>query len=643
MKYIIVGTAGHVDHGKTTLIQNLTGIDTDRLREEKERGISIELGFAPFVLPSGRLAGVVDVPGHERFIKHMVAGVGGIDLVLLIIAANEGVMPQTLEHLHILDLLGVEKGIIVITKADLVEEEWLSLVEEDVEEAVRGTVLNGSPIKTVSAYTGEGMDELKKTIDLMTAEVAGKDTSAYSRLPIDRVFTIKGSGTVVTGTLIAGKVQNKDIVEILPDKKKARVRQIQVHGKKVEEAQAGQRVAINLAGIETDEIARGDVLSAPNFMEPTQALDGKVRLVDVSYKKEQLKALQNRARIRFHTGTTETLGRVILLDRELLNPGETAFAQFFLEEPIVAARGDLFVLRSYSPVTTIGGGKIIEPFTKKRKRFKEDVLNELKVKDQGKSSELIEQFFLESESLIHYYGDLAEVMGITEKEVEEGIKALEKEGKIIYLDFDKQKIVLLREILDKHCRRSVDILTSFHRQHPLKAGLPQEEFRMRLFRNLSPKEFSEIMEYMEKEKIIRVENQKIKLPEFNITMSAQQKKLQKHIIQEHDRNPFSPPLVQGIAEQKNLSESEVKEVCEALVEMGALVKAADGHYFSKEAVKKAQKKIEEHFENNPSLTLAEFRDMLKTSRKYALPLLGYFDEQNVTKRIGDKRVFTGKK
>ncbi|MGA1840724.1 MAG: selenocysteine-specific translation elongation factor, partial [bacterium] len=371
MKHIILGTAGHIDHGKTTLIKALTGVDCDRLKEEKARGITIELGFTYLDLSDGIRIGIIDVPGHEKFVHHMVAGVVGMDLVLLVIAADEGIMPQTREHLDICRLLGVKKGLIAITKSDLVEQDWLDLVMEEVEDFFNGTFFSQGPIIPVSSITGKGLDELKEAIINMVKDLPEHTGEGAFRLPVDRVFTMKGFGTVITGTLLSGEVRTGDTVEVLPQQIKARVRGLQVHNENVEVAMAGQRTAINLQGVEREIIKRGDLLCQPGLMDPEYLLDAKITLL------ESVPVLKNRTRIRFHTGTTEIFGRVILLDREELEPGQTCLVQFRLEEKIAAMPHDRFVIRRYSPITTLGGGEIIDSHPLKHKRYKEDILEDL--------------------------------------------------------------------------------------------------------------------------------------------------------------------------------------------------------------------------------------------------------------------------
>ena len=426
MKHIILGTAGHIDHGKTTLIKALTGKDTDRLKEEKDRGISIELGFTYFDLPSGKRAGIVDVPGHERFIKNMLAGASGIDLVMLVVAADEGVMPQTKEHLSILSLLHIKKGIIILTKKDLVDEEWLEIVIEQIQEDVSGTFLENAKIIPVSSVTGDGINHLIDEIDSLTDVVEAKHLDKPFRLPVDRVFSIAGFGTIVTGTLISGIINEGEKIMIYPRKIESRVRSIQVHDYKVKQAEAGQRVAINIAGIKTDEINRGDIIAFPNSMESSLMFDARLELL-----KNAERGINNRDRLRIYHGSAEVFGRVVLLDREELKPGENAFVQMRLEEEIACQKDDRFVIRFFSPMITIGGGVVLDPNPPKRKRFKEDVIEELTIKEKGSVDEVVEQNILKISSLYPNIETIAKSSGnINIQQCREILRQLEENNRI---------------------------------------------------------------------------------------------------------------------------------------------------------------------------------------------------------------------
>ncbi len=638
MKYVIVGTAGHVDHGKTALIQYLTGVDTDRLTEEKRRGISIELGFAPFYLPSGRLAGVIDVPGHERFIRQMLAGVGGLDLVLLVIAANEGVMPQTLEHLHILDLLDIENGILVITKKDLVDEEWLEMVQEDVRKAVRNTFLEAAPLVSVSVVTGDGIEHLKQVIDDMTQEIQGKNINTGFRLPVDRVFTMKGSGTVVTGTLISGSLRMGDVAEILPLQREVRVRQIQVHGKKVDLAEAGQRVAANLAGVEVGDLERGFVIAQPGMLFPTTALDCRLTLLDVSFTKEILRPLTNRTRIRFHTGTQEVLGRILLLEADEMAPGETSYVQIFLEESAVVARGDRFILRTYSPVHTIGGGTVVEPYARKHKRFENSVIEALMVKEQGTPQDRLDHFFLQHPEQFYFQDELAKETGMSDDEVIDAVQAMHSSDAVKFFRVDGRIMVVHASILSQYEQWTVDLLQKFHMHNPLRSGIPQEELRTKLYKTLSPKTFTVILKYLQEKTVVMSENKKVRLPDFRIKLSAEETHAKSIIMDAFQKHPFSPPSLKELSASTSLSFSLVERVVEVLVDSGVMTRVNEELIFLAESVEEAGRFVGNHFKEQQELTLAEFRDMLGTSRKYALGLLELFDEMKVTRRVGDKRL-----
>lgn len=638
MKHVIIGTAGHVDHGKTTLIRAMTGFDTDRLKEEKDRGISIELGFAPFELPSGRRAGVVDVPGHERFIKNMLAGAGGIDLVLLVVAANESVMPQTLEHLHILNLLGIEKGVVAVTKIDMVEAEWHELVREEVREAVAGTFLADAPVVSVSGVTGQGLDELRAALDAQAERVGGKNAARDFRLPVDRVFTIRGAGTVVTGTLVAGTVRAGDAAEILPQRLTARVRQLQVHGDKVDAAEAGQRVAVNLAGVEVQDMERGNVVAVPGTLHPTQALDAKLELLTVRFTPESLRPLHNRTRIRFYTGTQEIMGRVVLLDKEELAPGETAYVQFFLEEAAVVGRGDRFIIRSYSPLTTLGGGTVIEPYAKKHRRFKEEVLAELQIKEKGTPDELLEQTVRKAASPFLTGEDICRVLPALAGELNEITGEMAAAGRLLVLPADNKQLYIHPERYDSLCREVEATLGRYHLQQPLKLGLPQEELRKRLFAGLAPRVFAEMLNYLAADGVIAVENQKVRRPEHSITFSPAEAMVKEKLDAAYEENPYAPPAAAELAAAAKLDAALVEKVIDAMVEMGELVRLGGEVVLTRSALETAKEKAAAHIGANGSITLAEFRDLLQTSRKFALPLLEHFDETKFTRRVGDKRV-----
>ncbi|KKM11587.1 translation elongation factor [Clostridiales bacterium PH28_bin88] len=634
MEYIVVGTAGHVDHGKTVLVKALTGVDTDRLKEEKERGISIELGFAPLVLPSGRRLGLVDVPGHERFIRQMLAGVGGMDLVLLVIAADEGVMPQTREHLDIITLLQVKRGIIVISKVDLVDQDWLELVQEEVREAVRGSVMADAPMVTVSAMTGEGMARLVEELDKMAGATPPKAAAGRTRLPVDRVFSITGFGTVVTGTLWSGTVRVGDTVELLPQGRNARIRTLQVHGDQVEEAVAGQRVAVNLAGVDLEEVERGFVLAQPGTFRPAYRLDAEVHLLDRAER-----PLSHHDRVRVYLGTSEAFGRVVLLDREEMAPGETAFVQFAMEEPVVGARHDRFVIRSYSPMETIGGGTIIDPDAPKHKRFRPEVLAALAAKMQGSPEELVAHALAEQREQVSSIAELGKQIGLEQPEVAGAVGELAKRGEAVLVPGEGGiEYVLDTGRWQRWLEEVRGLLSAFHRQYPLRPGIPKEELRTRKFARLSAKAFQALLDAWQREGKIKVQGMAAALPEFDAEPTTAQREMLDQVENTLRQGGFQPPAWSEMVPRLRIPLEESEELLHFLIRGDVLVKVTDDLYFHREAVEKAKDLIAAHVRQHGGILLGEARDLLDSSRKYVLPLLEYFDQIKFTKRVGDKRV-----
>jgi len=631
MQRLIIGTAGHIDHGKTTLVKRLTGIETDRLKEEKQRGISIELGFAPFVLPSGQKAAIVDVPGHEKFIRHMLAGAFGIDMVLFTIAADEGVMPQTREHGDIIELLGVSKGIIVITKKDLVDDEWLMLVEDEIIEYTKGTILNGAPIVAVSATTGEGIPELLAAIEQVAETVTEKPIGGKARLPIDRVFTIAGFGTVVTGTLWSGQIRVGDTMELLPVQKAVKVRTLQVHNEKVGTAYAGQRVAVNLQGIEVSDIKRGYLLAETGFLIPSYRVDTKLRLLE-----ESSRILRNWNRVRFHLGTDEALGRVVLLDRDELGPGEEAYAQIVMEKPVVAFKGDPFVVRYYSPVDTIGGGTVIDPNAPKQKRFKEDVLNDLAVKEEGSLYDLI-LHELENSPQPLSLAELTKRTGNPEMAVRDEIQLLLDDEKIVNIE-NKGGLFLSIQGLEILYEQIVRTMDEFRRKYPLRSGYPKEDMRTRLFGAFNPKSFNSLIKYLEAAARLVTRSNLISVPGWVVEPRAEVGQAVAAILQLMRDRPFAPPEPEEMSKAANVTEGSLSEILAYLVEQDQLVKISDGTYFTRAAIEKGRQLLGEYFDREKELSLATARDILDTSRKYALPLIEYYDRIRFTRRVGDVRV-----
>ncbi|CCQ92632.1 Selenocysteine-specific elongation factor [[Clostridium] ultunense Esp] len=633
MKHIIVGTAGHIDHGKTTLIRALTGRNTDRLKEERDRGISIELGFTYFDLPSGKRAGIIDVPGHERFVKNMLAGVMGMDIVLLVIAADEGVMPQTSEHLAILDLLGIEKGFIVLTKSDLAESEWLELVKEDIKEQVKGTFLEDSPIIPVSSTKKTGIDKVIGLIDELTLEIEDRETDDMPRLPVDRVFTMAGFGTVVTGTLLSGTLNVGDEIQAFPGNKLARIRTLQVHDQDTKTAFAGQRVAINMAGIKKDEVHRGDVIAPKDSMKETLMLDVKVKLI-----KAMDRSVKNRTRLRLYIGTKELLCRIVLLDKEILNPGEEAYAQLRLEEKVVAKRGDRFIIRFYSPMFTIGGGEILEPNPTKKQPFDEEAIKELEIKEKGQSIDIIEKIILDKSKYFPTIKEISTTTAMLEEKVKKDINSLTESKKVILFSLTKDFHVIHIDYFNKLSERIIGELESFHKKYPLRIGMPKEEIRSRFLNNAPARVGERFIDLLIEKEFIEQKMESVHRKGFKIEYNDIQLKIKEDIIKILKKKKFIPPKKEELIEMTGYDSSQVDEVINSLVNSGEIIKLNEEIYLYKTLYEEGLRLLKGYVQEYKSITVAQFRDILNTNRKVALALLEYFDQFKITKRDGDKRL-----
>jgi selenocysteine-specific elongation factor len=629
-KHLIIGTAGHVDHGKTALIRALTGTDTDRLKEEQERGMSIDLGFTSFQLPSGRMAGVIDVPGHERFLKNMLAGAGGIDLVILVIAADEGVMPQTREHLDILRILHTEKGVVAITKADLVDEEWLELVREDIREVLRGSFLADAPMVPVSSITGSGLDTLRATIDAVADEVQGRSPIGPWRLPIDRVFTIGGFGTVVTGTLISGSVRVGERADLLPGRLETRVRGLQVHGASADTAEAGTRVALNLAGLDLVAVERGDVVVPPGAFAPTLAMDARIEVLASCPR-----IVKNRSRVRVYVGTAEVLARLTLLDAESLPGGQSGLVQLRLEEPAVCAKGDRLVLRFYSPMQLMGGGPVIDAQPVKHRRFDPGVLAALAIRERGTPDELVRQAVQRGGLKPTRPPQLASQLGISLADLAPVVTLLLEQGDLIAADADA---LLSAAVVTAAENQILDTLTAYHRTQPLRVGMSREELRSRLSRVIDARAFSFLIGRLEKRDAIRAVAGRVKRSEHEPRFSEAQEKLARGLVAALLREPFSPPSLDQALTGSGASSTVAREVWDSLVDQGLIVRVAEGIFFHRDALAKVEERVREHLSSHASMTASAFRDLIGSSRKYAVPLLEYLDAAHVTRRIGDERI-----
>ncbi len=636
MKHIIIGTAGHVDHGKTALIRVLTGIDTDRLKEEKARGISIELGFASLTLPSGQTFGIVDVPGHERFIKNMVSGAAGIDMVILVIAVDEGVMPQTREHLHICSLLGIKRGLVALTKIDLVDEEWLDLVNDDIRKFLKGTFLEESPIMPVSSVTGAGLGELLDALGKVASEIEEESDAGLFRLPVDRVFTMKGFGTVVTGTLISGDINVGEEVEILPQGVTAKVRGLQIHNESASSAEAGQRTAINLQGVEKATIERGDVLVRPKTLRSSRRLDAHIEYLSNNERK-----LKNRNLVRFHVGTNEVIGRIILLDREEMEPGSKSYAQIILESPIVAMARDRFVIRSYSPVTTTGGGIIIDSLPKKHKRNSEKVLREFDLLYRGADTEraavIIERADIEGIDLLQ----LVMRTGIHQNLLKDILKTLCYKKQAIILDADEPRAVSY-PVYENLLRRIILEIRAYHEKYPLKQGILKEELRNIAGQFVSPKLFNMAIRDLEGKGEIVVEKENLRAAGHRVDLHGELDDLRNEISNTYIIGGITPPTIKEVMEKfagrKNMAESIVN----LLLKEGSLIKINEDLYFHKEALQRLRENYKNLLLREGKATPASFKELTGLTRKFIIPLMEYFDMTKLTIRAGDHRILREK-
>jgi selenocysteine-specific elongation factor len=631
----VIGTAGHVDHGKSALVYALTGINPDRLKEEVEREMTIDLGFAWLTLPSGREASIVDVPGHEDFIKNMLAGVGGIDLALLVIAADEGVMPQTREHLAILDLLQVQDGVVALSKTDLVQDpEWLDLVHDEVREELAETVLQDVAIVPVSARTGQGLTDLVEEIDHLLAIPAARRETGRPRLPVDRVFTVSGFGTVVTGTLIEGQLCVGDEVELLPRQVRARIRGLQTHKNKVDIAVPPSRVAVNLTGASKEQLSRGDVLTTPGWLRATSRLDARLELL-----KHAPRAVAHNAMVDFYTGSAQCQARLRVLDRKEIAPGEAGWVQFMLSEPVAALKGDRYIIRQPSPSVTLGGGVIVDPRPRRRhRRFRPELLERLERLAYGTPREILLQE-LERDQPCEI-GALLKGSTLPTHESGETLLALLNDGAVLLLDTVGEErlgslpmhsqYVMSARGWEALLGQIQSLLRDYHQHHPLRAGMPREELKSRL--GLSTRTFIQAVARATSQGALAATETTLALPSHQVVLSPEQQRQVRKLLAAFAADPYSPPTV---------SESEAivgPGVLAALIEQGDLVKVNDAVLFSAEAYKDMTKAVTEHLGRDGQITLAQARDMFATSRKYAQAFLEHLDDKRITKRVGDARI-----
>jgi selenocysteine-specific elongation factor len=631
MKHVILGTAGHIDHGKTSLVKALTGVDTDRLKEEKERGITIELGFTFLDLPSGIRLGIIDVPGHEKFVKHMVAGVWGIDLVALVIAADEGIMLQTREHLDICKVLNVKKGLVVITKIDLVDRELLELVKEEVTETVRDTFLEKAPILAVSSTRGEGIPQLLSTLDLLSKEVEERSSNGLFRLPIDRVFVMKGFGTVVTGTVISGNLSQGETVQILPAGVEGKVRNLQVYNRSVEKAVAGERAAINLQGIETSAIERGDVLIRPNTLKPTQLIDAYLE-----YLPNASHPLKHRTKQRFHIGTTLTNTSIFFLDREELSPGGKGFVQLKLERPVVALPHDRFVIRGSSAIQTIGGGVVLDSHPGKHKRYFSSVMADLSLLKDGTSEQSLHQHVHHSGVGGITFEDLLNRVEIPPGEIQSILRNMSEKGDLLLIDPEKLKVIEKGQYQGLR-GMALSQLREFHQQFPMRSGLSKEELRTKLPPEVDVKLFQILIHDLIQSKEIILEKDKLRLPGHQIS-SIDEKGLINRVETSVLKGGLQPPSPKELSEEWSENEEEVRAIFEHLVHKEVLVKIKREMYFHRIPFENLREELVTYLKSRQEITTPQFKEMTNASRKYVIPLIEYFDQIKLTLRLGEKRI-----
>jgi len=642
-RYVILGTAGHIDHGKSSLVKALTGTDPDRLKEEKERGITIDLGFADLAYPDGLKVGIVDVPGHERLIKNMLAGAGGIDIVLMVIAADEGIMPQSREHLDICNLLKVKRGLIVINKSDLVEKDWLSLIEDDIRKFVKDTFLEDAEMIAVSSKTGHNIELLKEKIHELALSVEPKSVNGIFRLPVDRIFTLKGFGTVVTGTAVSGSISLEDPVEILPKGIKTKIRGLQSHGETLKTAYAGQRVAINLQGLSKDEIQRGDVITIPDKIKTTLIIDAELEIL----KDSSIDVLKSRSLVHFHAGTSELVARIIIYPvrnkiaselsngagKEELKPGDKAYCQLRFKTPVAVMAGDRYIIRKFSPLLTIGGGEILDP-SPLRKKISEK-MQALRVFKEGVLKDKLSLKILQSGLNGLAQSDVEGWIKAELPEIKREINSLISEGGIIQCEGR----LLHKEVYNDFSGKVVTTLATFHKNNSLKPGMLKESLKA-VFKGLDDKLFEALISFISQ---VVVEKEIVRLKTFSISLSDDKKLIKDKILKALDQAAFQPPVKDELAQAISLRKEEVNELLKIMASEKSLVRINDSIYIPMTNYQKMLEGLKNFFSKKNEMTVGEFRDILGTTRKYALPFLEYLDSNKVTLRVGEVRKFLLKK
>ncbi len=643
MREIVLGTAGHVDHGKTSFVQALTGHDTDRLKEEKKRGITIELGFAWLDLPCGHRLGIVDVPGHEKFVRTMVSGVSGIDILAFIVAADEGIMPQTIEHFEICKLMGVREGLVIITKKDMVEPEWLEMVSEEVVQFCEGSFLENAPIITVSSTTGEGIDEVRTTLDAIVRKHNFSEAFGPFRLSVDRVFAMKGFGSVITGTGISGRVKVGEELRLYPSAQVAKIRGIQVHSESVDEVEAGHRTAINLQGVEVADIHRGMVAAPPGVLLPGYMLDASFH-----YLSANTKSLKHRSRVRVHLGTTEVMGRISLLDRDEVSPGDEVFVQILLEEEVAVWPQDRFVIRSYSPVHTIGGGVVLGNVSlRKRKRLHDDDRSEnsriYQILQQGNLDDRILFFLKESREQGLTADEIGIRIGFFGNNLKKALQPLVSSKKISVVDSAVQRYVIAT-IAEEIKKILLCDLKAYHARYPLVPGVVREELRTGMARPVEAKVFHYCLtELLKKGEIIQ-DDSLLRLKDHEVSLKADEQELENELQEWFTRFGLKTPTIKETMDHfADYPAQMLKEVMDVRLREGRLIKISESLYYAEEVFTPLLEKVTQYFAENEKMDAQAFKEMTGLSRKFSIPILEYLDRAKITMRVGDSRILRKKR
>ncbi len=628
--HYVIGTAGHIDHGKSALVKALTGTDPDRLKEEQERGMTTDLGFA-FL---GEQITIIDVPGHEKFVRHMLAGASTIDLVLLIVAADDGVMPQTREHFEICRLLGIKKGLVVINKIDLVDKDWLEIVRSDVKELVQGSFLEDAPVFEVSAKTNAGIEELKTLIFELVSTVQPKPDRGVFRMPIDRCFQIKGFGTVVAGTILSGRCAVGDRLELLPQGISVRVRGIQRHNQPVSTAVVGERAALNLQGVEQNRVVRGNVLATVGYYRPSQIINGSLYLL-----KTCPRPLRNRTFVHLHIGTAETMCRVLLLNTKELEPGAEALVQLRTEEPVICDYYDRFVIRHYSPLITIGGGTVLEPEAKKERRFADSLIRRLQASKTGEKGAYLEQFLLKTGFVVKTVSELTRELALTQEDAQNMIDFLKQQGKIILTEYEGRLFVIHNETITAAIDAIRYHLLQFHQKNPLRMGIKSTELRQKTG-DIHPSLFQLSLRLLSENNEIVLESDRVRLSEHKLKLNDEQQRLFQKAEQAFLIGKFTPPSLSELL--AGTPQPTAQAVRLALLETGTLIDLGQGLLIHAQAISSAEQLLRQLFQKQPELTTSQIRQQLGTTRKIVIPLLNYFDRLGLTLRKGDVRVLRQK-